>query len=154
MQSQKQQTMKAIKITYWITTVLVAFSLLSAGIMYFTSADMPAAFAYLGFPDYFRKELGIAKIIGALVLVIPMLTRTVMDWAYEGTWMGFSSSAWGHTSLTAGYSGGILLGVRTHESNAGCCGSCPILVAWKSNTTNPEIRARSIWKRTDSALQK
>lgn len=90
--------MKAIKITYWITTSLVTLSLLMAGMMYFTNPEVAAGFAHLGFPDYFRKELGIAKIIGALVLILPMIPRNVKEWAYAGIGITFISASIAHSA--------------------------------------------------------
>lgn len=90
--------MKAIKITYWITTSLVTLSLLMAGMMYFTNPEVSAGFAHLGFPDYFRKELGIAKIIGALVLILPMVPRNVKEWAYAGIGITFISASIAHSA--------------------------------------------------------
>ena len=36
----------------------------------------------LGFPNYFRIELTAAKIIGALMLLIPQVTARVREWIY------------------------------------------------------------------------
>jgi hypothetical protein len=38
----------------------------------------------LGFPDYFRIELVIAKIIGAVLLLIPQLPSRIKEWIYAG----------------------------------------------------------------------
>lgn len=52
--------MKRNTIIYWIATALLALQTLLAGIMYFTNPDIAVALSHLGFPDYFRQELGIA----------------------------------------------------------------------------------------------
>jgi hypothetical protein len=90
--------MKATKITYWITTSLVTLSLAMAGLMYFLNPEVAAGFAHLGFPDYFRKELGIAKILGAFVLILPMIPRNVKEWAYAGAGITFISASVAHAS--------------------------------------------------------
>lgn len=90
--------MKATKITYWVTTSLVTLSLASAGAMYFTNPEVSAGFAHLGFPDYFRKELGFAKLIAALVIILPMLPRNVKEWAYAGTGITFISASIAHAA--------------------------------------------------------
>jgi len=38
----------------------------------------------LGFPDYFRIELVTAKIIGAVVLLLPFTPVRVKEWVYAG----------------------------------------------------------------------
>lgn len=90
--------MKATKITYWITTSLVSLSLVMAGLMYFTNPEVSAGFAHLGFPDYFRKELGIFKIIGAFTLILPMIPRYIKEWTYAGIGITFISASIAHAA--------------------------------------------------------
>jgi hypothetical protein len=90
--------MKAIKITYWISTSLVTLGLFSAGIMYFTNPEVAAGFTHLGFPDYFRKELGIAKIIAALTVILPMIPRNMREWTYAGIGIVFISATIAHSA--------------------------------------------------------
>lgn len=52
--------------------------------MYFISPEVQANFTKMGFQDAFRIELGLAKIIGALVLLIPFFKGSVKEWAYAG----------------------------------------------------------------------
>jgi DoxX-like protein len=76
--------MKKNKIIYWITTGFVSLMMAFSASMYFTNPQATAGFAHFGYPDYFRIELGIAKIIGALVLIIPQIPTRVKEWAYAG----------------------------------------------------------------------
>ncbi|MGZ8781271.1 MAG: DoxX family protein [Thermoanaerobaculia bacterium] len=49
----------------------------------FTSARLPRvaeAFAHLGFPDYFRVELSWAKLLGVVLLLVPVPAR-LKEWA-------------------------------------------------------------------------
>lgn len=39
---------------------------------------------HLGYPDYFRTMLTIFKVICALVLILPIVSRRVKEWAYVG----------------------------------------------------------------------
>jgi hypothetical protein len=39
-------------------------------------------FAHLGFPNYFRIELTMAKVIGALALLIPQIPARIKEWIY------------------------------------------------------------------------
>ena len=50
--------MRVKKIIYWTSTVLISLMMLSSAWGYFTNPDMKGAFVHLGFPDYFRIELG------------------------------------------------------------------------------------------------
>ncbi|SDD98217.1 DoxX-like family protein [Mucilaginibacter pineti] len=89
--------MKKDKIIYWITTTLVAFSGLIAGITYIMVPAIADEFKHLGFPDYFRKELATAKILGALVIVLPMVAGRIKEWAYAGFAITFISACIAHT---------------------------------------------------------
>ncbi len=86
--------MKATKITYWITTAIITLMMLYSGYMYFTPA-IKGAFVHLGFPDYFRVELGIFKILGAIVLIAPLPAR-IKEWAYVGFAITFLSAFIAH----------------------------------------------------------
>lgn len=49
---------------------------------YLFNPVMVAGYAHIGFPDWFRVELGIAKLLGALALIIPAIPARVKEWAY------------------------------------------------------------------------
>jgi len=59
---------------------IVVFMLFSAFYSFTHAKDLQR----LGFPDYFRIELVIAKIIGATVLLIPQIQLRVKEWVYAG----------------------------------------------------------------------
>lgn len=80
---------------YWITTGLLAVSMLASGSAYFFVESMAENFDRLGFPDYFRIELGVAKIIGAIALLAPV-PRRVKEWTYAGFGITFISAAYAH----------------------------------------------------------
>lgn len=68
-------------ILYWISTALTAFILFSGGLWLMTG-DQPMD-AYLGFPAYFWKMLGFAKILGAIAILVPRFPL-LKEWAYAG----------------------------------------------------------------------
>lgn len=70
-----------------------------SAIQYFTSPEMISTFGHLGFPDYFRMELGIAKIIGALVLILPMVSSKFKEWAYAGFGIVLISASVAHIAV-------------------------------------------------------
>ncbi len=93
------QPMRTTNTLYWTFTVLTALMTAFAGIMYFTSSEVALGFQHLGFPDFFRQELGIAKLIAAAVLVLPMVPAWVKEWAYAGLAITFISAFIAHTAV-------------------------------------------------------
>jgi hypothetical protein len=81
------------KIAYWGTTVLVAIEALFGAFTYLTTApEAVENFQHVGYPQQLRVLLGIAKLAGAIVLVLPRLP-TLKEWAYAGfafTWIAAS----------------------------------------------------------------
>lgn len=100
--------MKKEKIIYWTSTGIVALMMVLSGAMYFTSPEVAEGFTHLGFPSYFRIELGLAKVIGALVLVVPQVPLRVKEWAYAGFGITFISAAIAH--ITSGDPGSVVAG--------------------------------------------
>ncbi len=92
--------MKKDKVIFWVSTSLVSLMMLFSAYNYFTNEAVKNGFTHLGFPAYFRIELGIAKIIGALVLLVPTLPRLVKEAAYAGFAIVFISASIAH--LAAG----------------------------------------------------
>lgn len=93
---QDMKLMKALKITYWITTGLVVLGMLVSFYNYFFNPALKDAYVHVGFPDWFRVELGIAKLLGALALGIPMIPARVKEWAYAGFFINFFSAFLSH----------------------------------------------------------
>lgn len=91
--------MKKTKIIYWATTGIISAMMLMSASQYFMNPDMSEVFKHLGFTDSFRIELGIAKIIGVIVLLAPMIKARVKEWAYAGFGITFISAAIAHFSV-------------------------------------------------------
>lgn len=73
-----------IKIAYWIVTVLFAgFMLFSAIPDILLTPDVIKFIVDLGYPLYFIQFIGIAKALGAIVILIPGFPR-IKEWAYAG----------------------------------------------------------------------
>ncbi|OCX51674.1 DoxX-like family protein [Mucilaginibacter sp. PPCGB 2223] len=89
--------MKPIKITYWTTTTIVAIMMCYSAYAYIARPEIAQAFHHLGFPDYFRIELAIAKVTGAILLLIPVWPR-LKEWAYAGFAIVFISALVAHTA--------------------------------------------------------
>ena len=77
-------------IGYWGATGLVAIVALLGGFSYVTnSPEAIENFRHVGYPQQLRVLLGIAKLAGASVLLLPRLP-TLKEWAYAGftfTWI-------------------------------------------------------------------
>jgi hypothetical protein len=91
--------MKKNKIIYWAATGIIALIMIFSAYSYLTKPEIAAGFKHLGFPDYFRVELAIAKILGALVLIIPAIPVKIKEWAYAGFAITFISAAIAHFSI-------------------------------------------------------
>lgn len=87
---------KTNKIIYWVTTGIISVMMLFSAFGYFTNPDMKAAFVHLGFPDYFRIELGILKVLGAFALILPMVSNRIKSFAYFGFGLTFISATIAH----------------------------------------------------------
>lgn len=85
---------KAIKITYYISTGFISLTMLFSVYAYLTNPEVIQAFQHLGFPDYFRIELAIAKFIGAVLLWVPV--RLLKEAAYTGFAINFVSAIIAH----------------------------------------------------------
>jgi uncharacterized membrane protein YphA (DoxX/SURF4 family) len=74
----------ARKISYWVSTGLVAAMSLFAAFSYLTgNSQAVEGFAHVGYPQQLRILLGIAKLLGAVALVVPGLPK-LKEWAYAG----------------------------------------------------------------------
>jgi uncharacterized membrane protein YphA (DoxX/SURF4 family) len=89
--------MKATKIIYWVTTSIISLMMAYSAFAYLTKPEIAQAFKHLGFPDYFRIELAIAKVIAAILLLIPVLPKA-KEWAYAGLFIVFVSAFIAHSA--------------------------------------------------------
>jgi len=91
--------MKKSKIIYWTSTAIISAMMLFSAYSYLTNDQVKSAFVHFGFPGYFRIELAMAKLLGALVLVIPGIPATIRQFAYFGFALTFLSAFVAHTSM-------------------------------------------------------
>ena len=77
-------------IVYWSATGLVTIVALLGGFSYVTNTpEAIENFRHVGYPQQLRVLLGIAKLAGAIVLLVPRLP-TLKEWTYAGftfTWI-------------------------------------------------------------------
>lgn len=71
-------------IAFWTTTVVLVFFIGSGGIAYVLQADFTiSGFVVLGLPVYVMVLVGVWKVLGSIVILLPGLPR-VKEWAYAG----------------------------------------------------------------------
>lgn len=76
---------RAAAIGIWISTGLFAAMFAFSGAIFIAGPpEVVTSFRHLGYPDYFRQLLGIAKLLGVAALVFPLPGRTLREWAYAG----------------------------------------------------------------------
>ena len=76
--------MKKINIAYWIVTgIFAAFMLFSAIPDILVVPDAVTLITGLGYPKYIIPFLGVAKLLAAIVILIPGFKR-LKEWAYAG----------------------------------------------------------------------
>jgi hypothetical protein len=91
--------MKKINIIYWATTVLI---FLFEGVMPALTSQSKMALdsiSHLGYPPYFSIMLTVFKVVGALVLVLPMFKGRYKEWAYAGFGIDFIAASVSNTAV-------------------------------------------------------
>lgn len=93
---------KRNKIIYWIATLWLALGMLSSGIVQLIQmkeeVDM---MTHLGYPLYFTTILGVWKILGVVVLLMPKYPL-LKEWAYAGFFFAMSGAAISHLAVGDG----------------------------------------------------
>src|SRR5260370_1842860 len=82
-------TPKTTTIVFWIVTALFCLQMSFTAYAELRLPQVAEAFTHLGFPPYFRVELSWAKLLGVVLLLLPVparvsLTSTLNEWAYAG----------------------------------------------------------------------
>lgn len=87
---------KRNKIIYWIATIWLALGMLSSGIVQLLKMDQEVElFNRLGYPEYFLTILGVLKIIGVIVLLMPRMP-ILKEWAYAGFFFTMTGALLSH----------------------------------------------------------
>ncbi len=87
---------RARLIAYWITTVFGPASFVIGGVAHLSRSAQPVEMAaHLGYPPYILTILGVWKLAGAIVTVIPGVPR-LKEWAYAGFFCLLTSASASH----------------------------------------------------------
>ena len=102
--------MKKDKIIYWVSTGIIVAIMLWSAYNFTFNPEMKNAFAHLGLPNWFRIELTIAKLLGAITLLITIVPHRIKEFVYFGFGLTLISASIAHLSsgdsiwLEAGHS--------------------------------------------------
>jgi len=92
---------RGIVVGFWIATVVFCLQIGFTAYAQLRLPQVAEAFAHLGFPDYFRVELAWAKLIGAVLLLVPVPAR-IKEWVYAGFAITLVSALIAHFSVGDG----------------------------------------------------
>jgi hypothetical protein len=87
-------------VVYWIATVALAFFILSGGVAEAVHyrANVEGIVGRLGYPRYFLTLIGVWKVLGAFVILVPRLPR-LKEWAYAGIFFVVTGAAASHVAM-------------------------------------------------------
>src|SRR5438093_9838579 len=89
-------TMKPKIFGYWVTTVLLAFSVVAGGAAELAHRrDNIEGLVQLGYPVYFATIIGFWKVVGGITVLAPRLPR-LKEWAYAGIFFNMTGAAASH----------------------------------------------------------
>ena len=92
---------RAVAVGFWVATVLFCLQIGFTAYAQLRVPQVAAAFAHLGFPDYFRVELAWVKLLGVAALLAPVPAR-VKEWAYAGFAFTLGSALLAHLAVGDG----------------------------------------------------
>lgn len=90
---------KRNKIIYWIATLWLALGMMSTGAVQFLKVEKEVqSMERLGYPGYLLTILGVWKILGVIVILIPKFAL-VKEWAYAGFFFAMTGAIVSHIAV-------------------------------------------------------
>ena len=88
-------TTKTNNIIYWISTILFSALMIFSAAGGFQPSQQAIQLIHdaLGYPIYFIQFISFAKLIGAIIILIPGL-KTIKEWAYAGLFFDLASAVY------------------------------------------------------------
>jgi hypothetical protein len=87
---------KRNKIIYWIFTIWMSLGMVSTAIIQLLKhKDEVENFTTLGYPTYLMTIIGVWKILGVIVVLLPKLPL-IKEWAYSGFFFVMSGAVISH----------------------------------------------------------
>jgi len=103
-------TTRGRAIAYWLTTAVVAAELALGGVWDLLQIPyVRSIMTHLGYPPYFAFFMGLWKVPGALVLLVPGLPR-LKEWAYAGMLFEMAGAVFSHFAVGDGISAAAVPG--------------------------------------------
>ena len=91
--------MKKDKIIFWVSTsIIFLFDTVMPALTSHTQLAIDGI-QHLGFPDYFRVQLTVFKVIGGMLLIFPKVPSRLKEWAYVGFGINFISASIAHGAV-------------------------------------------------------
>lgn len=90
---------KTNKIIYWIATLWMGLGMTSTGIvqLFHLKANVDYI-THLGFPNYFLEMLGLCKILGTIIALVPKFPL-LKEWAYAGFFFIMIGALYSHIAF-------------------------------------------------------
>lgn len=90
---------KRNRIIYWIATLWLSLGMVSSGMVQLLRVKAEGdLFAHLGYPAYFMTILGVWKMLGVVIVLIPGFPL-VKEWAYAGFFFAMSGAVFSHLAV-------------------------------------------------------
>lgn len=101
--------MKKLTIWFWIVTILFSLFMLSSAIPDIQISEKSVAmYTGLGYPKYLIIFMGIAKLLGIIVILIPGRSR-IKEWAYAGLFFDLIGASYSATVMSPTFEPAILI---------------------------------------------
>ena len=94
-------TPKATNLIYWVSTIIFAALMIfsAAGGLQPSPQAIQIIHDGLGYPIYFIQFISIAKLLGAIIILIPGL-RSIKEWAYAGLFFDLAGAVYSGVAST------------------------------------------------------
>lgn len=88
-------TTKTNNLVYWISTIIFSGLMLFSAVGGIKPSEQSIQIIHdgLGYPVYFIQFISIAKILGVVIILIPMRGR-IKDWAYAGLFFDLAGAVY------------------------------------------------------------
>lgn len=97
----RTQRSNGLVVGFWIATGLFCLQMGFTAYAQLTLPQVAEAFTRLGFPDYFRVQLSLAKLLGVAFLLAPVPAR-LKEWTYAGFAFNLGSAVIAHVAVGDG----------------------------------------------------
>jgi hypothetical protein len=121
-------------VIYWLATALMSVGMLGSGISQVLQAkEMVEILTHLGYPVYFMMIIGVWKVLGVMVILLPGL-KLVKEWAYAGLFFVMTGALISH--LAVGDDGKAII--------APLMQSIFIILSWYFRPTNRKVNLANL----------